>query len=52
MAEFLHLVPDPSTEDWEHDFDLEVTEDDLKAADEIAKNLGTDLDLQVNKHVM
>ncbi|XP_041358282.1 BSD domain-containing protein 1-like isoform X2 [Gigantopelta aegis] len=35
---------DPSTEDWEHDFDLEVTDEDLKAADEIAKHL--DLDLQ------
>ncbi|GFO37107.1 BSD domain-containing protein 1 [Plakobranchus ocellatus] len=31
-------------EDWEQDFDVEITEDDLKAAEDIAKRLGENLD--------
>ena len=31
-------------EDWEQDFDVEITEEDLKAAEDIAKRLGENLD--------
>ncbi|KAK6179613.1 hypothetical protein SNE40_011931 [Patella caerulea] len=33
-------------EDWDKDFDLDVTEEDLKAAEELAKKMGDNLDLE------
>ncbi|GFR93493.1 BSD domain-containing protein 1 [Elysia marginata] len=35
---------DLGLEDWEQDFDVEITEEDLKAAEDIAKRLGENLD--------
>ena len=41
ITNFLHLVSDVGIEDdWDEDFDVELTEEDLKAADDIAKRLG------------
>ncbi|ESP00606.1 hypothetical protein LOTGIDRAFT_157887 [Lottia gigantea] len=38
---------DTSTEDdWDKDFDLDVTEEELKAAEELAKKMGDNLDLE------
>ncbi|XP_059140222.1 BSD domain-containing protein 1-like isoform X3 [Physella acuta] len=44
--DFLCLLPELGQEDdWEDDFDIEVTEDDLKVADDIAKRLGENLNV-------
>lgn len=32
-------ISESADEDWERDFDVELTEEDMKAADEIAKKL-------------
>ena len=34
-----YVISGSADDDWERDFDVELTEEDLKAADEIAKKL-------------
>ena len=34
-------------EEWEQDLDIELTEEDMKAAEELAKKLGENVDLEV-----
>ncbi|XP_046353550.2 BSD domain-containing protein 1-like isoform X1 [Haliotis rufescens] len=44
--DYLRLVPEPSVDDdWEQDFDVELTEEDLKTAEAIAKKIGTSEDV-------
>ena len=34
-------------DEWEQDLDIELTEEDMKAAEELAKKLGDNFDLEV-----
>lgn len=49
-TDYLRLVPEPSVDDdWEQDFDVELTEEDLKTAEAIAKKIGTSEDVGVTR---
>lgn len=39
-------------EDWEQDLDVDLTEEDMKAAEELAKKLGENVDLDVSESVV
>ena len=45
---FCHdLVVSDVDDEWEQDLDIELTEEDMKAAEELAKKLGDNLDVEV-----
>lgn len=44
---FSHVADVSADEDWEQDLDIELTEEDMKAAEELAKKMGENIDLEV-----
>ena len=42
-----YLVVSDVDDEWEQDLDIELTEEDMKAAEELAKKLGDNLDVEV-----